>query len=73
MILLPEKLEINSIDLDENKGTPKKIIQANLIDLYNIKLCKIISLYFPIKSINICHFSDLSIDTKDCICQFNCL
>lgn len=48
------------------------MIQANLIDFYCIKLCKIIKTSFFIKGINICYLSDLFINTKDYIRQFNC-
>ncbi len=67
MILSSERLEISFIDPNKSETISKKLIQANLTDLYCIKLYKIISTYFPIKSINTCHFSDLSIDTKNCI------
>ncbi len=71
MILLPERLEISSIDPDESETISEKVIQANLTDLYCIKLHKIILTYSFIKSINTRHLSDLSIDTKGGICRFN--
>ena len=71
MIFLPEKLEINSINLDKNEKIPKKVIQANLTDFYYIKLYKTILSYSLIKSINTYHLLNLSINTRDCIYQFN--
>ena len=47
------------------------MIQANLVDLYCTKLRKTIRTSSSIESINTCHLSDLFIDTKDCIRQFN--
>ncbi len=70
-IFLPKRLEISFIDPDESETTPEKVIQANVSDLYCIKLCKTILTYSSIKDINTCHLSDLSIDTKGCIRQFN--
>ena len=47
------------------------MIQANHVDFYYIKLHKAIKTSLLIESIIIHHFSDLSIDTNDYICQFN--
>ena len=47
------------------------MIQANLIDFYYIKLCKIIKISSSIEGINTRHFLDLLIDTKDYIRLFN--
>ena len=71
MIFLSEKLKIGFINPNKSKTISEKIIQVNLADFYCINLCQIISLYSPIKNINICHFSDLSINTRDYIYQFN--
>ena len=71
MILLYERLEISSINLDESETILEKLIQTNLVDLYYIKLCKIILLYSFIENINTYHFSDLSIDTRGYIRKFN--
>ena len=45
----------------------EKIIQANLADIYCIKLYQIILPYIIIKSINTCYLSHLFSDTKGCI------
>ena len=71
IIIPPKKLKISSIDPDESETTSEKVIQVNLSDSYYIKLCKTISSYSPIENINICHFSDLFIDIKGYIRQFN--
>ena len=47
------------------------MIQANQIDFYYLKLRKAIKTSFSIKNIITHHFSDLSINTNDYICQFN--
>ncbi len=70
-IFLPKRLEISSIDLDKSETSLKKVIQINLTDLYYIKLCKKISIHSVIEGINTCNLSDLSIDTRGCICRFN--
>ncbi len=70
-ILLSKRIEISSIDLDKSKTTSKKVIQANLTDLYCIKLRETISPYFPVDSINTFYLSDLSIDIRGCIRRFN--
>ena len=72
MILLPKKLEISSIDVDESETTPEIVIQANLANSCCINLRKTISTHSFIEGINTCHLSGLSIDTKGCIRQFNC-
>ncbi len=70
-ILPPKRLDISSIDPDESETTPEKMIQANLIDPYCIKLRKTISTHSPIEDINTRNLSDLSIDTRGFIHQFN--
>ena len=47
------------------------MIQANLVDSYCTKLRKTIRTSSSIEGINTRHLSDLFIDTKDCIRQFN--
>ena len=49
------------------------MIQANLIDLYCTKLRESIRTRSFIKGTNTRHLSDLFVDTKNCICQFDCL
>ena len=68
MILPPERLEISCIDLDKSKTTFKRVIQANLVDLYCTKLRKSIRTSFFIEDINPCHLLDLFVDIKNCIC-----
>ncbi len=70
-ILSLERLEISSIDPNESATTPKKVIQANLADPYCIKLRKTTSTHSLIGGINTRYLSDLSIDTRGCICRFN--
>ena len=70
-ILPPERLEISTIDPDKSKTTPERMIQANLVDPYYTKLRKTIRTSSSIEGINTRHLSDLFIDTKDCIRQFN--
>lgn len=55
-------------NLDKNKTTFEKVIQANKINFYYIKLCKTIRTSFSIKDINIYHLLNLFINNKDCIC-----
>ncbi len=71
MILLPERLEISSIDPDKNKTTPEKVIQTNLVDPYYTKLRKSIRTRSSIEGINTRHLSDLFVDTKNCIRRFD--
>ncbi len=71
MILPPKRLEISSIDPDKSETISEKVIQANLADPYCIKLCEIISTRSSIEGINTCYLLDLSINTRNCICQFN--
>lgn len=59
------------MDLDKSKTTLEKVIQINLVNLYFIKLCKIIKKSSFIEGINTCYFSDSFIDTKNCIYQFD--
>ena len=47
------------------------MIQANLVDLYCTKLRKSIRTSSSIEGINTCHFSDLFVDIKNCIRQFD--
>ena len=61
------------MDPDKIKTISEKVIQAILVDFYCTKLRKTIKTSFFIEGINIRHFSDLFIDTKDYICQFNSL
>lgn len=68
MIFLSKKPEISSINLDKSEKTPKRGILANLVNFYNIKLCKTITISSFIEDINTPHFLGLSIDTKDKIC-----
>ena len=70
-ILLPKKLEISSIDPDKSKTTPERVIQANLVDLYCTKLRKSIRTSSSIEGINTRYLSDLFVDTKNCIRQFD--
>lgn len=70
-IFLFEKLEISFINIIKSKITSEKVIQANWVNLYCIKLLKIIKISFPIASIITHHLLNLFIDTNDCICQFN--
>ena len=70
-IFPPKRLEISSIDPDKNKTTPERVIQANLVDPYCTKLRKSIRTSSSIEGINTCHLSDLFVDTKNCICQFD--
>ena len=71
IILLPERLEISIIDQDKSKMTPERVIQANLVDFYCTKLRETIRTSSSIEGINTRHFSDLFIDTQDCIRRFN--
>ena len=70
-ILPPERLEISSIDPDKSKTTPERVIQANLVDLYCTKLRESIRTSSSIEGINTYHFSNLFVDTKNCIRQFD--
>ena len=67
MIFLPKKLKISTINPDKSKTTPNRVIQANLFDFYYTKLHKTIRTSSFIKSINTWYYSNLFIDTKDCI------
>ena len=71
MILLSERLEISSIDLDKSKTTPERMIQTNLIDPYCTKLRESIRTSSSIEDINTHHLLDLFVDTKNCIRRFD--
>ena len=51
MIFPHKKLEINSINLEENKTILEKVIQGNQNDPYCIKLDEAIRISLPIESI----------------------
>ena len=71
MILLLKKPEISTIDPNKSKTTLEKVIQAKLVEFYYTKLYKTIKTSSFIESINIYHLSDLFINIKNCIHQFN--
>lgn len=56
----------------ENKNTIiDQLVQANLENSYCSKLYHLLKTGYLIKKMDICHFSDLSVDLKNCICQFS--
>ena len=67
----PTQLIIRLTALQKSKTTLERVIQANRVNLYCIKLRKAIRTNPLIKSIITHHFSDLSINTNNCICRFN--
>lgn len=71
-ILLPKWLQISFLYWNKNKTTFEKVIQANLVNVYYIRLCKSIKTCSLMKYINTFHLSCLVIDTKNYICQFDC-
>ncbi len=64
MNLLPERLEISSIDLDKSETISKKVIHANLADPSYIKLLETILTHSLINSINTRHILNLFINSK---------
>ena len=52
----------------------EKNIQANLLDPYCIKICKVLKIGSrSIEGINLCYISELSIDDNRCFRHFNLL
>lgn len=70
-IFLLEKWEISFIDIVKSYIAPKNLIQVNLIESYYMKLQKIIKTSFLINSIKTFLFSNLIIDTYNCIFLYN--
>lgn len=73
MIFLLEKLEVSSKALDKSEIIPIRVIWANLINFYYIKLCKTIKTNSIIENIYSYYLLSLAIDINNCICQFNYL
>ena len=68
--LLPAKrLEIVSIEEKKNITIVEKVVRANLEDDYCSKLRHSLKIGYPIKEIDSRHFPDLSVDSKNCVCQ----
>ena len=57
------KRKVKSIIVDH-------VVQANLEDSYYSQLHYLLKTGYPTKKIDLRHFSDLSIDSENCICQF---
>lgn len=45
----------------------EQVVQANLKDNYCFKLCNALKTGYLIEEIDLCHFFDLSVDSKNCI------
>ncbi len=70
-ILLAKRLEIILIKKQNNSTIVDQVVQANLEDSYCSKLCYSLKNGYPTKEIDSRHFSDLSVDSKNCICRFD--
>lgn len=68
MLFPSKKAEFSSINLNNCQTIFEKVIQANLVDHYYIKLCKNIKTSSFMGGINTCHLSKLFIDTNNSIC-----
>ena len=69
--LLPAKrLEISSITMGENTTIIEQVVKANLEDDYYSKLCHSLETGHLVKEIDLHYFSHLSVDSKNCICQY---
>lgn len=58
------------IERENNNTIIDQVVQANLEDSYCSKLCHSLKDGYLAKEIDLHHFSDLSVDSKNCICQF---
>ena len=72
IICLFLRQKISFLDVDKSKTTCKKVIWANLLNFYYIKLCKIIRTNFFMESFNTYYLENLFIDIKNYISQLNC-
>lgn len=63
-----ERLEISFVNTKLSKTTCERIIQANQIDFYSIKVHKIQKKNVLIEIVITHHFSDLSFDINNNIC-----
>ncbi len=70
-ILSAKKLEIILIKGENNNTIVDQVIQANLEDSYCSKLRHLLKNGYSIKKTDFRHFSDLSVDSRNCICQFD--
>ncbi len=68
-ILPAKRLEIISIEREDNTMIDR-VVQANLEDSYYSKLRHSLKADYPTKEIDSRHFSDLSVDLKNCIRRF---
>ena len=60
------------MEVNHANTIPEKVIQANLLDSYYIKIRKVLVTGSPsTEKINPCHISDLSIDDNRCFRRFN--
>lgn len=67
MIFPLKGLEISFKDSNKDKTIFERVIQVNLVDLYYIKLCKIIKMNSSVEYINTYNLLDLVTNTKNCI------
>ncbi len=68
-ILPTKRLEIISIK-EEDNTIIDRVVQANLEDSYCSKLYHSLKANYPTKEIDSRHFSDLSVDSENCIRRF---
>lgn len=67
-MILPSKwLEISFKGSNKGKTISERVIHVNLVDLYYIKLRKIIKMNSSIEYINTYNLLDLVTNTKNCI------
>lgn len=67
-IFLVKKLEISSIEEEENCIIVEQIVQANQEDSYCSKLCNALKTGYSIEKIDLRHFFDLLVDSENYIC-----
>ena len=56
---------------ENNNTIVDQVVQAKLEDNYYSKLCHSLKDGYLAKKTNLHHFSDLSVDSKNCICRFS--
>ena len=69
-ILLAKRLEIILIEGEVKSTIIDQVVQANLEDSYCSELHHLLKTGYPTKKIALRHFSDLSVDSENCICRF---
>lgn len=64
-------MEIILIERKDIKTIIDLVLQANVENSYCSKLYHSLKANYSIKKIDFCYFSDLPVNLKNCICQFD--